>query len=206
MTSFSLQRIIEISPMYPLVSHEAYRVRLMACDDERIRVLPPVAGTSWLLVGTRDLGIEEIAARLVDAPPCVVTELRCRLVLDDSHENDALRELLTGARRERRLVVGRAAVERALQRRQLDVVVLADDFDDAYGAILPRILDQHAAGIQIIASGLTATELAIFTDARRAGCVGVQSGFSVLILAGQTRRSRGRVVSSVPGSPSSAPP
>jgi ribosomal protein L7Ae-like RNA K-turn-binding protein len=195
-------RLFEVVPLGAIPAPEVFGEHLAALGEDRVRLLPAADTAPWLVVHTRDLDAAELAALLPPGMRCVVTELRCRIELA---EPKALAALVGGVRARGGLAVGRAAVERAAQRRRLDLVVLAADLDAAYRRALEKIFAVHGAGVQVTASEFSGAELGELAGARRAGCVGLLRGHSRLVLSDQAGRYRGRVVSSLPGSPSSAP-
>jgi ribosomal protein L7Ae-like RNA K-turn-binding protein len=168
-------------------------------------VLPAEGTAPWLLVRTRGMGAEQLATALASTLPCAVTELRCRLDLD--HGDAALPELLRQAAADGRVVAGLAAVERAAQRRKLDILAAAADIDAGYTNTLEKILAAHGSGLQVVVTAFTTAELGAMARVKRAGCLGVlrgHSSFALTASSDQASRYRGRVVSSLPGSSSSA--
>lgn len=197
-------RLIEVTPLTAGTSQDRLRGILAAIHDPRLAVLPPDGGP-WLLVSTTDLEPGELLALLPgDEQRVAATELRARVDLADPAA-DSLRGLISSARTSQRLALGRAAVERAAQRRRLEIVVIAADIDPDYARSIESILASASPGIiQVISAPQTARELGTLTGAKRAGVVGLTRGSAAIRLIGQARRYHDRDVSSEPGFTSSA--
>lgn len=197
-------RLIEISSLDPDADLNDLRVTLGELQDPRIRLLPPAHGIPWVITHTQDLPAEALLEMIPPAGGLSATELRSRLELS-ARTGTSLRGLIEDAQHQGTLIIGRASVERAAQRRRLDIVILADGVDPEYADSLQRIVLGTAPGLQVITANLTAAELGSLTRRKRAGVLGLARGHTALRLSDQTRQSRGRIVSSVPGSSSSAP-
>lgn len=91
-------------------------------------------------------------------------------------EEDTLSTALADARASGRLAVGATAVERAIQRRRLELLVIATDIADDYKNLLQAIITRHAYRDAIAIPGLTKKELGQTVGVRRAGCVGLLKG------------------------------
>jgi ribosomal protein L7Ae-like RNA K-turn-binding protein len=199
---YQVQRLIEAAPLTADLDPARLRTVLSLLDDPRV-LLPCADGTPWLLVHTRDLDADGLLALLPGDAGISLTELRARIALADP-ATESLRSLIHAASSRQALAVGRAAVERAAQRRRLDLIVTAADIDPGYADSLERILAGCAPGIQVITAAETSRALGKLTGAKRAGVVGFIRGSTALTMTGQARRYHGCDVSSVPGSPSSA--
>lgn len=196
-------RLIEVTSLTPGASQNRLRGILAAIPDPRLAVLPPDGGP-WLLVSTTDLSPGELLALLPgDEQRVAATELRTRVDLADP-ATDSLRSLISYARTSRRLALGRAAVERAAQRRRLEIVVIAADIDPGYARSIESVLASASPGVQVISAPQTARELGTLTGAKRAGVVGLTRGSAAIRLTGQARQYHDRDVSSEPGFTSSA--
>lgn len=194
-------RLIEVTPLDPTFPVEALREQLQALAGERLELLTALGFAPWVIVQTRDIDAGQLAAMLPESMSYAVTELRCRLRLADPAPF-ALRRLLAEAHARAGLVAGRAAVERAAQRRRLDLVVLACDLDEEYALAIEKILVTNCPEVQVVTTDLSRRNLGALVGSKRAGCVGIARGHTVLKLV-QASRSRGRVVSSLPGLSSS---
>jgi ribosomal protein L7Ae-like RNA K-turn-binding protein len=196
-------RLIEVTSLIPGISQNRLHDTLAAIPDPRLAVLPPGCGP-WLLVSTTDLDPGELLALLPSGEQQVAaTELRTRVDLADPAV-ESLRSLITYARTSRRLALGRAAVERAAQRRRLEIVVIASDIDPGYARSIESILASVSPEVQIISAPQTTHELGTLTGTKRAGVVGLIRGSPTIRLTGQARQYHGRDVSSEPGFTSSA--
>lgn len=196
-------RLIEVTSLTPGTTQNRLRGLLAAIPDPRLAVLPPDGGP-WLLVSTTDLDPGELLALLPgDEQRVAATELRIRVDLADPAA-DSLRSLISYARTTRRLALGRAAVERASQRRRLEIVVIAADVDPGYARSIESVLASASPEVQVISAPQTARELGTLTGAKRAGVVGLTRGSKAIQLTGQARQYHDRDVSSEPGFTSSA--
>ena len=193
-------RLIEVTPLSPGSSQEGLRGILAAIRDPRLAVLPPDGGP-WLLVSTRDLDPSELLALLPsDEQSVAVAELRTRVNLVDPVA-DSLAGLISSARATQRLALGRAAMERAAQRRRLEIVVIAADIDPDYARSIERILISASPEIQVIAAPQTAREIGELSGAKRAGVIGLTRGHAALQLVGQARQFTAAVSHPNPAAP-----
>lgn len=181
-------RLIEISPVDHQTDPQALRAHLGTLDGPQVHILPQAAEAPWIIAHTRDLDAEALLALLPTDQRFVVTQLRCRID-PAALSGQPLRSLIETARRQHALVLGRAAVERAAQRRRLDLVVIAGDFDPGYVDSLERIILGCAAGVQVIVAAVTARELGTLTGTKRTGVVGFTRGHTALRLSGQAHQS-----------------
>ena len=196
-------RLIEISSPDPDTGPGDLHAMIGEVQDPRIRLIQQARDIPWIIVHTRDLTAESLLEMVPPRCGLVVTELRCRLELA-TPAGASLRALIENGQHRGTLIIGRAAVERAAQRRRLDIAIIAAGIDAEYAGSLQKVILGTAPGLQIITAALTALELGNLTGRKRAGILGIVRGHTALRLPGQTRQSRGRIVSSVPGSSSSA--
>jgi len=194
-------RLIEVTPLDPTFPVDTLRQQLQTLADEDLVLLASPGFAPWVIVQTCDIDAGQLAAMLPEVTPYAFTELRCRLRLADPAPT-ALCRLLADAHARAGLVVGRAAVERAAQRRRLDLVVLAADLDKEYATALEKILVANCPEVQVITTDMDRKKLGALIGTKRAGCVGITRGHTVMKLV-QASRYRGRVVSSLPGLSSS---
>jgi ribosomal protein L7Ae-like RNA K-turn-binding protein len=89
---------------------------------------------------------------------------------------ERLIELLAEYHRAHRLAIGAAAVERAMQRRKLELLVLATGLDNPYARIIEALTERNGHTGPLLASDLTRDELGQAAGVRRAGCVGLLRG------------------------------
>ena len=201
----AVDRLLEVASLEP-GTDAALLARLIAdLGGQHTAILPPESTAPWLLVRTRGVTADQLAQALAPELPCAVTELHCRL--EPGHDDRALAGLLLHCAATGRVIAGLAAVERAAQRRQLDILATASNIDKRYTTTLEKILTTYRPAPQVIATPYTTTELGALAYVRRAGCLGILRGHTSFALTGphdQASRSRGRVVSSLPGSSSSA--
>jgi ribosomal protein L7Ae-like RNA K-turn-binding protein len=174
-------RLIEISPVDQLADPQALRAHLSTLDDPRVKILPQAAEAPWVIAHTRDLDAEALLALLPANQGFAVTQLRCRIDLG-APSGQSLRSLIENARHQHALVLGRAAVERAAQRRRLDLVVIAGDVDPGYADSLERILLGCAPSVQVIVAAVTARELGTLTGTKRTGVAGFTRGHATVRL------------------------
>lgn len=72
--------------------------------------------------------------------------------------------------------LGDPAVERAAQRRKLDLVVLACDLDEGYAVAVEKILVANSPEVQVLTADLSVRDLGGLVGTKRAGCVGLVRG------------------------------
>jgi ribosomal protein L7Ae-like RNA K-turn-binding protein len=139
-----------------------------------------------------------IVGELDDYPGIVVevdagtaSELQNHLLLKDSRleivelrrhfrtsnlSTDSLVRLIAQASKAARLAVGASAVERAIQRRRLELLVVANDLAEPYAAMLRTVIETTGCGSPLIVASLSRTELGRPAGVHRTGCVGILRG------------------------------
>lgn len=87
-----------------------------------------------------------------------------------------LTDLLIENRRAHQLATGAAAIERAMQRRKIELLVVATGLSDTYEKIIEAVVERNGYIGPLVASDLTREELGQAAGVRRAGCVGLLRG------------------------------
>lgn len=87
-----------------------------------------------------------------------------------------LADLLIENRRAHQLATGAAAIERAIQRRKLELLIVATGLGDTYERIIEALVERNGYMGPLMASDLTREELGQAAGVRRAGCVGLLRG------------------------------
>jgi ribosomal protein L7Ae-like RNA K-turn-binding protein len=89
---------------------------------------------------------------------------------------ERLIDLLAENHQAHRLAIGAAAVERAIQRRKLELLVVATGLEKAYTRTIEAVVERNGHTGPLLASDLTRDELGQAAGVRRAGCVGLLRG------------------------------
>lgn len=89
---------------------------------------------------------------------------------------ERLIDLVVENHRAHRLAIGAAAVERAMQCRKLELLVVATGLEKAYTRTIEAVVERNGHAGSLLASDLTRDELGQAAGVRRAGCVGLLRG------------------------------
>ena len=89
---------------------------------------------------------------------------------------ERLIDLFAENHRAHRLAIGAAAVERAIQRRKLELLIVATGLEKAYARTIEAVVERNGHPGPLLASDLTRDELGQAVGVRRAGCVGLLRG------------------------------
>lgn len=128
-----------------------------------------------LLVEVDSELVEQFLRLLQPYSTLEIIELR-RHFQSDYLTRARLTDLLVENRRARQLATGAAAIERAMQRRRLELLVVATALEDTYERMIEAIVERHSYRGPFMASDLTREELGQAAGVRRAGCVGLLRG------------------------------
>ena len=167
--------VLEVAGLHVDVSTETLRRALMDVELP-IRVIGELQGHPAIIIEA-SCDARQVGASL---PPALslsveVVELR-RHFPPEPLTAPSLAMLISEARKTRRLVVGATAVERAMQRGRLEVLVIAADATAPYRHLLRAVIANHDYGGAITLCELTKTELGHAAAVHRAGCVGLLRG------------------------------
>lgn len=162
-------RLLEITPINAEPDTNAIQERLVAAGDHSVNIVPTPGPSPWILVQTTDVDAHELHDLI--GIPASITELR-RHVQTKHAGLHGLSDIVAAVGANG-VAIGRAATERAIQRRRLDILVIAADLDPAYTQSIEKVIAETEQHIQVIISDLTAAELGQATGCRRAGCVGL---------------------------------
>lgn len=162
-------RLLEITPISAGSDTNAIQERLVAGGGHSVKVVPMPGPSPWILVQTADVDAHELHDLI--GMSASITELRRHVQIKHAGLHGLADLIATvGASG---VAIGRAATERAIQRRLLDILVIAADLDPAYTRSIEEVIAQPQQHIQVILSDLTAAELGQAMGCRRAGCVGL---------------------------------
>lgn len=141
-----------------------------------VRVVGELNGYPGILVETDDCTATRLQERLVmDEYPIEVVELR-RHFHPATLSTDRLVSLIVGCYRDQRLAIGAGAIERAAQRRRLELLVVAKDVAKTYTSMVQAVVKSTVYQGPLIVTDLTREELGRAVGIRRAGCVGILRG------------------------------
>ncbi|MGH7228213.1 MAG: hypothetical protein ACREIH_03270 [Nitrospiraceae bacterium] len=193
--------LLEVTSLRADVSAEQIQAQL-DLQSLPIRVLGRLERHPALVLEA-SCGAIQLSQMMSTEIPLEVTELRRRFVADRL-EMDLLRGLIAESRGSQRLAIGLAAAERAMQRRRLELLIIASNVTQEYHQMLRAIIESNRYEESLIISDLTRDELGRAAGVRRAGCVGLLRSGRCITSQYRQVNYRGRAVSSLPGSSSSA--
>ncbi|GAB3435210.1 hypothetical protein [Flindersiella endophytica] len=168
-TTARVIRLFEITLISADPGTNALQDMLVANGDHRVTIVPTPGLSPWILVQTADVDAHELHDMI--GMPVSITELRKHVQVEHA-DLHGLAHLIATVDASG-VAIGRAATERAIQRRRLDILVLAADLDPAYTTSIEKVIAEAQQHIQVIISDLTTAELGQATGCRRAGCVGL---------------------------------
>jgi ribosomal protein L7Ae-like RNA K-turn-binding protein len=140
----------------------------------RLRVVGELVGHPSVIVETSEPDAERVC-ELVSDLAVEVVELR-RHIAPERLPPHQLAELVAEFGAQRRLAVGAEAVERAIQRRRLELLVAAADLSVEYSTMLRAVLETNCYTGPMVMSELTREKLGKAAGSHRAGCVGLLRG------------------------------
>lgn len=140
------------------------------------RVIGELNGCPGILVETDDSTAAKLRDQLCGKNgPVEIVELR-RHFHPPTLSSDRLAALIAECRRAQRLAIGAGAVERAIQRRRLELLVVASGVGEPYASMMHAIVESTGYQGSLVITGLNGEELGRAAGVRRAGCVGVLRG------------------------------
>lgn len=173
--------------------HTLADIRNSLADNPALSLLESDIAMPWLVASARDLTAAQLATHF--AAPVHVEQVACHTTTDQNSITSAVTTaVVTG-----RIIVGREAVERGLQRRKLATVVIASGTSDDFTSTIQTIVNKHPSHVDVMITALTREQLGNLVGCRRAGCVGIARNDTAITVNKQVSRYRGRVVSSLPG-------
>jgi len=167
----SLLEVASLQPRLPASSVRALVANLKA----PVSVVGEMRTHPAILVEVDSALVEQVCLMLESYPALEIVELRRHFRLDYL-TRARLIDLLVENRRAHQLATGAAAVERAMQRRRLELLVLAAGLGDNYEKIIEAVIERNGYMGPLVASDLTREELGQAAGVRRAGCVGLVRG------------------------------
>lgn len=166
--------LLEVASLQPRVSASDVRA-LVAKFEAPVSVVGEMRSHPALLVEVDSALVEQFFRLLEPYSALEVAELRRHFRLDYL-TRVRLTDLLVESRRACQLATGAAAIERAMQRRRLELLVVATGLEDAYERIVEAVVERNGYRGPLMASDLTREELGRAAGVRRAGCVGLLRG------------------------------
>lgn len=167
--------ILEIVSLDVQRTPDQLRTQLEAVELP-IRIIGELNGYPSILVETDDSTAAKLREQLaVDDGPIEVVELR-RHFPPPTLARDRLVTLISECCRTRRLAIGAGAVERAVQRGRLELLVLANNVAEPYARMVQAVVEGTGYQGPLIVADLTREELGRAAGSHRAGCIGVLRG------------------------------
>ncbi|MGH3905009.1 MAG: hypothetical protein ACRDTE_12580 [Pseudonocardiaceae bacterium] len=141
-----------------------------------VRVIGELNSYPGIVVETDDSTATRLREQLaVENHSVEVVELRRHFHLP-TLSTDRIAEIIADCCRGQRLAIGAGAVERAAQRRRLELLVLAAGVAEPYARMVRALVKGTAYQGPLIVTDLTRKELGHAAGVHRAGCVGVLRG------------------------------
>lgn len=141
-----------------------------------VRVIGELNGYPGIVVETDDSTATRLWEQLaVEGRPIEIVELRRHFHLP-ALSSDRVVALIADCCRGQRLAIGAGAVERAAQRRRLELLVLATGVAEPYARMVQALVKGTGYQGPLIVTDLTRKELGYAAGVHCAGCVGVLRG------------------------------
>lgn len=166
--------LLEVASVQSHVSASGVRA-LVAKLKTPVSIVGEMHTHPAILIEVDSALVEQVFRLLRPHSALEVVELRRHFRLDYL-TGARLADLLVESRRAHQLATGAAAIERAMQRRRLELLVLAAGLEDTYERMIEAVVERHGYMGPLVASGLTREELGQAAGVRRAGCVGLMPG------------------------------
>lgn len=166
--------LLEVASLQSHVSASSVRV-LVAKLKAPVSIVGEMHTHPAILVEVDSALVEQVCRLLQSYPALEIVELRRHFRLD-CLTRVPLTDLLVDNRRAHQLATGAAAVERAMQRRTLELLVVAAGLGDNYERIIEAVIERNGYVGPVVASDLTREELGEAAGVRRAGCIGLLRG------------------------------
>ncbi|MGQ0777096.1 MAG: hypothetical protein ACT4NY_22225 [Pseudonocardiales bacterium] len=96
---------------------------------------------------------------------------------------DHLVEIINECNRDQRLAIGAGTVERAIQRRRLELLVLAKGVTESYTSMMQAVVRVTRYQGPLVVADLTSKELGCAAGVHRTGCVGILRSSSHIVLS-----------------------
>lgn len=166
--------LLEVTSLQPHVSVSSVRA-LVARLKAPVSIVGEMHVYPAILIEVDSTLVEHVCRLLQSYPALEIVELR-RHFRVDYLTRVPLIDLLVENRRAHQLATGAAAVERAMQRRTLELLVVATGLADTYQRVIEAVVERNSYMGPVVASDLTREELGEAAGVRRAGCVGLLRG------------------------------
>ncbi len=166
--------LLEVASLQPHISASNVRA-LVAKLKAPVSLVGEMHTRPALLVEVDSTLVKHFFRLLQPYSALEIVELRRHFRLDHL-TRVRLTDLLVENRRARQLATGAAAIERAMQRRRLELLVVATELEDIYERMIESIVERHSYRGPLVASDLIREELGQAAGVRHAGCVGLLRG------------------------------
>lgn len=174
MNNIPIVSLLEVASLQAHVSASDVRA-LVAELEVPVAIVGEMHAHPALLVEVDSALVEQFFRLLRPYSALEIVELR-RHFRWDLLTRVRLTDLIVENRRACQLATGAATIERAMQRRRLELLVVATGLEDTYVRIIEAVIERHGYRGSLVASGLTRDELGQAAGVRRAGCVGLLRG------------------------------
>lgn len=174
MNGISAVSLLEVASLQLHVSASSVRA-LVAELEAPIGIVGEMHTHPAILIEVDSALVGQVRRLLEPYLTLEIVELRRHFRLD-CLTRPRLADLVLENRRARRLATGAAAIERAMQRRRLELLVVAAGLEDAYEREIEAVVERNGYTGPLVASDLTREELGQAAGVRRAGCVGLLRG------------------------------
>jgi len=166
--------LLEVASLQPHVSASSVRA-LVTKLKAPISIVGEMHTHPAILVEVDSTLVEQICRPLQSYSALEIVELRRHFRLDYLTRL-RLTNLVLGNRKAHQLAIGAAAIERAMQRRRLELLVVATGLEDTYERIIEAVVARNGYTGPLVTSDLTREELGQAAGVRRAGCIGLLRG------------------------------
>ena len=143
--------------------------------EEPISIVGEIHTHPAILIEVDSALVEQIRRLLQAYSALEIVELRRHFRLDYLTRL-RLTDLVLENREAHQLATGAAAIERAMQRRRLELLVVATELEGTYERMIEAVVARNGYTGPLVASDLTREELGQAAGVRRAGCVGLLRG------------------------------
>lgn len=174
MNGIPVVSLLEVASLQSHVSANSVRA-LVTGLNAPISIVGEMHTHPAILVEVDSALVEQVCRLLEPYSALEIVELRRHFRLDYLTRLRLI-DLVLENRRAHQLATGAAAIERAMQRRRLELLVVATGLEDTYERIIEAVVERNGYMGPLLASGLTREELGQAAGVRRAGCVGLLRG------------------------------
>lgn len=166
-------RVLEVASLRIGATADTLR-QVLADDSLPLSIIGELHGYPAVIVETT-CEAEQVAGLLPADLAVEITELR-RHYPSRPLTQASLAALLAEATRTRCLAIGATAIERAIQRRRLELLIIATDITPPYRHLLRTVIGRNGYSGALTICELTQVQLGQAAGVRRAGCIGLLRG------------------------------